>query len=161
MCLPYLKFSDLLPKTFSFFLFGQYYTELNHFRKKYLRELAFLIRHGELNFLIKMLHRLCTVMSFYSCHSKKYFNCLLTNLMNTIQNVLLWQQYYHTDICTKAFITFVKKKVIWPWIAHSIPCLEERMFTTKYKSHFSNTLVHLGYHSDHNESLSIHQVQSK
>ena len=31
----------------------------------------------------------------------------------------------------------------------------------KHKSHFSNTSVHLGYQLDHNQSLSIHLVQSK
>ena len=42
-----------------------------------------------------------------------------------------------------------------PWISHLSSCHKERMLTIKYKSHFSNTLVHLGYHSDHNHRLPI------
>ena len=49
----------------------------------------------------------------------------------------------------------------WPWIAHLNPCQEERIFTTKYKSHSSNTEVQLGYHSDHYQSLSNRLVKSK
>ena len=40
------------------------------------------------------------------------------------------------------------------WIAHLNPCHEERIFTTKNKSHSSNTEVQLGYHLDYYQSLS-------
>ena len=45
-----------------------------------------------------------------------------------------------------------RKRSKWdhgPWIAHLSSCHKERMLTTKYKSHFFKTQVHLRYHSDH------------
>ena len=53
----------------------------------------------------------------------------------------------------------VNKRAIGPLIAHVNHFLKERMFNTKNKSRLSNTYVLLGYHSDHIQSLSIHQLQ--
>ena len=68
-------------------------------------------------------------------------------------------EYYDYDVLSfhkcHAVITLNKKALV-PRIAHLNPYHEERMFTTKYKFHFSKTEVLLEYHSDHNQSLPIH-----
>ena len=85
----------------------------------------------------------------------------------SIQNGVSLQTFKGPNIVTVSLkhTTFTpnppNQRAHGPWIAHLKSCHKERMLTIKYKTHFSNTLVHLGYLSDHNQRLPIHLVHSK
>ena len=85
----------------------------------------------------RILHKLLDLMLHFKHDNKKLCETACTGLSAIFQSSVNSGELPPDWVSANISQVF-NKTALGPWIAHLNPCHEERMLTTKYKSHFSS-----------------------